>query len=75
MMHATACDKKCTTAARVTHTECREIVRILFIIDSSEPTQNLFSDDKNIEDTIIFDELMIMRKMLGELNSRTESQK
>lgn len=58
------------------HAECREIARILFVIDSSSfPIQALFFYDKNIEDTIIFDKLMIMRRILGELNSRTGNKK
>lgn len=57
------------------HAECREIARILFVIDSSRPIQTLFFYDKNIEDTIIFDKLMIMQRILGELNSREENKK
>lgn len=63
MMHATTCDKKCTTAVRVTHGMSQN--RRIFVIDSSEPMQNLFFYDKNIEDTTIFYKLTmkIMRKM------------
>lgn len=71
MMHATTCDKKCTTAVRVTRGMSRN--RRIFVIDSSEPIQNLVFYDKNIEDTIFYKLTMkIMRNVLGELNSKNE---